>query len=105
MKLEESFAIEVTESFKSSDEVQQEGLPEKSSFLSRRPTTDLRSRAYISDGDVTKKTIRGILREVLQQPCALECFAGVRIDMSLLPAVLSASATYIIVVLQFMHFI
>ncbi|GBP42561.1 hypothetical protein EVAR_82011_1 [Eumeta japonica] len=48
-------------------------------------------------------TISDILRAILQQPCALECFAGVRIGMPLLLAVLSSSATYIILVLQFSH--
>ncbi|GBP42560.1 hypothetical protein EVAR_82010_1 [Eumeta japonica] len=56
-------------------------------------------------GGVNKNMLRGILRAVSQQPDCLKCFAGVRLGMPLLLAVLSSSATYIILVLQFTHFI
>ncbi|GBP42537.1 hypothetical protein EVAR_81987_1 [Eumeta japonica] len=52
-----------------------------------------------------RKNTRDLLRMWSQQARALRCFAGIPLAMPLLPAILSLSATYIIITLQFAHLI
>ncbi|GBP42547.1 hypothetical protein EVAR_81997_1 [Eumeta japonica] len=52
-----------------------------------------------------RKYTRGLLRMWSKQARALRCFAGIPLAMPLLPAILSLSATYTIITLQFAHLI